>query len=145
MTAGSLRNDDGDGNENGKKAIGLNSGKTTTLHVHHAFLYISLPSLHDYNVKVPHFTFCQVRELKTTTFFFFSWTLIQSLEFNSRKNISSIWRIKQDGISAIKFEAARIHFLRDVFVALAVVVAWLCGLVLLKGMLCYRGNNRVIV
>ena len=33
---GSLSNDDVDGNENGKKAIGLIS-KTTTLHVHHAF------------------------------------------------------------------------------------------------------------
>ena len=49
---GSLSNDNADGNENGKKGIGLIS-KTTTLHVHHAFLYISLPSLHDYNVKVP--------------------------------------------------------------------------------------------
>ena len=29
------------------KTIGLMS-KTTTLHVHHAFLYISLPSLHNY-------------------------------------------------------------------------------------------------
>ena len=26
-------------------------GKTTTLHVHHTFLYISLPSLHNYDVK----------------------------------------------------------------------------------------------
>ena len=26
-------------------------GRTTTLHVHHAFLYISLPSLHNYDVK----------------------------------------------------------------------------------------------
>ena len=43
---GSLSNDDGNGNENGKKAIGLIS-KTTTLLVQHAFLYISLPSLHD--------------------------------------------------------------------------------------------------
>ena len=52
----SLRNDDDDGNENGKKAIGLDmTSKTTTLHVHHAFLYISLPSLHDYNVKLPNF------------------------------------------------------------------------------------------
>ena len=34
---GSLSNDDADGNENGKKAIGLIS-KTTTFH---AFLYIS--------------------------------------------------------------------------------------------------------
>ena len=30
--------------------VGLIS-KTTTSHVQHAFLYISLPSLHDYNVK----------------------------------------------------------------------------------------------
>ena len=44
------RNYDGDGNRNVKKAIGLMS-KTTTLHVHHAFLYISLPSLHNYDVK----------------------------------------------------------------------------------------------
>ena len=33
------------------KAIVLLS-ETTTLHVHHAFLYISLPSLHDYDVKM---------------------------------------------------------------------------------------------
>ena len=26
-------------------------GTTTTLHVHHPFLYISLPSLHDYNLQ----------------------------------------------------------------------------------------------
>ena len=35
-TLGSLSNDDGDGNENVKKAIGL-LRKTTTLHVHRAF------------------------------------------------------------------------------------------------------------
>ena len=34
---GTVRNYDGDGNGNVKKAIGLMS-KTTTLHVHHAFL-----------------------------------------------------------------------------------------------------------
>ena len=33
-----------------QKAIGLMS-RTTTLHVHHAFLYISLQSLHNYDVK----------------------------------------------------------------------------------------------
>ena len=27
------------------------------LHVYHASLYISLPSLHDYNMKMPNFTF----------------------------------------------------------------------------------------
>ena len=44
------------GSENVKKAIGLIS-KTTTFHVQHTFLYISLPSLHDYGVKIPNFTF----------------------------------------------------------------------------------------
>ena len=53
---GNVRNDDGDGNENGKKAMDLFS-KTTTLHVQHTFLYISLPSLQDYDVKMPNFTF----------------------------------------------------------------------------------------
>ena len=41
VTVGILRNCDGDFNGNIKKAIGLMS-KTTILHVHHAFLYISL-------------------------------------------------------------------------------------------------------
>ena len=53
---GTLRSHDGDGNEDVKKAIGLIS-KTTILHVHHTILYISLPSLHDYDVKVPNVTF----------------------------------------------------------------------------------------
>ena len=55
---GSLSNDDDDGNENGKikKPIWLD-GKTATLNVHHTFFYISLPLLHDYDVKMPDFTF----------------------------------------------------------------------------------------
>ena len=52
----SAGNDDGDGNENGKKTTDSFS-KTTTLHVQHTFLYISLPSLQDYDVKMPNFTF----------------------------------------------------------------------------------------
>ena len=47
---GTLRNYDGDGKENVKKAIGLMS-KTTTLRVHYAFLYISLLSLHNYKAS----------------------------------------------------------------------------------------------
>ena len=60
-----------------QKCIGLIC-KTTTLQVHHAFLYISSSSLHDYDVKMPIFTFCGGREHKTTTFSFFSWTSIRS-------------------------------------------------------------------
>ena len=40
-----------DHNENVKGLI----SETTPLHVHHAFLYISLLSLHDYDVKMPKF------------------------------------------------------------------------------------------
>ena len=60
---GSFSNDDGDG----KKAIGLLS-KTTALHVHHAFLYISLPSLRDYDVKMPNFSFYGGRKQALTNF-----------------------------------------------------------------------------
>ena len=58
---GTLRSDDGDGNENVAKAIGLIT-KTIILHVHLAFLYISLPSLHDYGVKMPNFTLYRGRK-----------------------------------------------------------------------------------
>ena len=54
MLVGSFSN--GDGNENVKKAMGLWS-KTTSLRAHHPFLYISLPLLRDYDVKMPSFTF----------------------------------------------------------------------------------------
>ena len=59
LILGTFSNDKGKGNF--KKPIGLLS-KTTTLHVHHAFLYISLLSLHDYDVKMPNFTFNGVRK-----------------------------------------------------------------------------------
>jgi len=68
-TTGSFSNNDGDGNENVKTTIGLLS-KTTSLLVHHAFLYISLPLLHDYDVKMPNFTFYGGRRQSTTKFSF---------------------------------------------------------------------------
>ena len=66
---GSFSNDDGDGKEDVKKAIGL-LRKATTLHVHHAFLYISLPSLRDYDVKMPNSKFYGGRKQATTNLFF---------------------------------------------------------------------------
>ena len=70
LTIGRLSNDDGDGKEDGKNAIGLDWQNNNFARASR-FLYISLPLLHDYNVKVPNFTFCRGRE-QTTTFFFFS-------------------------------------------------------------------------
>ena len=65
MTLGTLRYEDGDGDENVKKAIGL---ITTILHVHRSFLYITLPSLYDYYVKMPNFTLYRGRTQATTKF-----------------------------------------------------------------------------
>ena len=43
--------------------------KTTTLHVHHAFLYISLLSLHNYDVKWPNFKFTWEQERQGDKFY----------------------------------------------------------------------------
>ena len=67
MLIGTLRSDDGDGNGNSTTAIDLIT-KTTILHVHHAFLYISLPSLYDYDVKMPNFTLYRGSTQATTKF-----------------------------------------------------------------------------
>ena len=66
---GSFSNDNCDGKEDVKKAIGL-LYKKTTLHVHHPFLYISLPSLHDYDVKMPNCKFYGGRNQATMNLFF---------------------------------------------------------------------------
>ena len=69
MQLGSFSNDDGDGNQDVKKAIGL-LRKTTTSHVQHTVLYISLPSLHDYEVKMSNRKFYGGRKQATTNLFF---------------------------------------------------------------------------
>ena len=66
MKLGTLRCHEGDDNENVKKAIVIN--KTTTLHVHLAFLYISLPSLRGYDGKMPNVTFYGGRKQATAKF-----------------------------------------------------------------------------
>ena len=70
-TTGSFSNDDGEGNEHVKKETCL-LRKTTNLQVHHAFLYIFSLSLHDYDVKMPNFTFLRERIKKAATNFSFS-------------------------------------------------------------------------
>ena len=67
---------------------------TTTLHVHYAFISVSLLSLHDYDMN-----------------------------FNTEK-FANIWWFERDGISVIKFKAALMYFLSGVIVAVAVVVAY---------------------
>ena len=69
---GSLSNYDGDVNESGKKPVGLDWQNNNFARCITLFLYISLSSLHDYDMKMPNFTFCGERDHKTTTLFLFS-------------------------------------------------------------------------
>ena len=73
----------------------------------HAFLYISLPSLNDYNVTRRGVT----RFMEDVNSFSFSDLRYSPLDFNSR-------RIPHE----VKREQARTNFQSDVFAAVAVVV-----------------------
>ena len=104
-------NDAGD-NKNVKKTIGL-IRKTTTSHVHHIFLYISFPFLHEYDVEMPNFTFYGERKQATTKFYFSFWAWTWSLEIQLQEGSpTSSWQSKWLGIIATKTERTQIHFLR---------------------------------
>ena len=75
FSLGTLRCHDGDDNETVKKATRW-IGKTTTMHVYHSFLYISSPSLHDYDDGG--------RKQTTVKFSFSSWTWIGFLGIGSK-------------------------------------------------------------
>ena len=91
-------------------------GKTTTLHLqHHAFLYISLPSLHDYHVKMPNFTFCEGRKQAMTKFILFM--NLDMVDRNSApEEFACIWQSKWVGIITIEIENIWVHPSCDVFV-----------------------------
>ena len=65
-------NDNGDGRRTAKKQK-VFIYKTTHLHMHHATLFISLPSLHPCDMKLANFTLLLygVGEHNTTVVFFF--------------------------------------------------------------------------
>ena len=86
--SGTLRWHDGENkneNENVKQAMGWIS-KTTTLHVHHAYLYISLQIMHDNDGKMPDFTFYGGRKQATAKFSFSFWTWIRFLGIRLNKS-----------------------------------------------------------
>ena len=78
-------NDDGDGKENGKKwyvCIKTNN-KLTFLHVYHAFLYICLPLLHHYDMKLLNFKSrlygVDEHNTKIVAFFFLTYITIDTV------------------------------------------------------------------
>ena len=66
---------------------------------------------------------------------------MQSLRIQLQKKFVNISRIKGDGISAIKLEAAQIHLLSDVFVAVTIAVVVAKGPYYLPGDLRGRGGG----
>ena len=72
-----------------KKTIGLIS-KTTTSHVQHTFLFISLLFLHDYDVKMPNFAFYGGRKQATKKFYFSFWAWIWSLKIQLQEDSPTI-------------------------------------------------------
>lgn len=87
----------------------------------HFYAY-ALPSLHDFEVKLPNFTLCEMKDVKTTQrvlkFFLKLDTVLQTL---TPEKFVNIWQIERNGIRAKRFKAARIHFLSDVFAAVVVL------------------------
>ena len=75
-----------------QKTIGLIS-KTTTSHVHHTFLYISFPFLHDYDVKMPNFAFYGGRKQATTKFYFSCWAWIWSLKIQLQEGLPTFDKV----------------------------------------------------
>ena len=86
---------------NVKKAIGLMS-KTTSLHVHHAFLYIPLPSLHNYDVKWPNFMFTWELERQADKFYHIRLNLGAVSFHQFQPKFPSFWVTGRLGIIAMK-------------------------------------------
>ena len=81
---GTLRSNDADDNENVQNTTGLIS-KTTTSHVHHTFVYISFPFLHDYDVKMPYFAFMEDVNKQRRNFISLSELEFGPLKFSFRR------------------------------------------------------------
>ena len=83
------------------------------------FAYISLPSLHDYHVKMPNFTFCEGRKQAVKKSFF----LFMNLEMVERNSIpeefACIWQSKWVGIITMETEKMWVHSSCDVFVVVS--------------------------
>ena len=118
-----LKIGDGDDNENVKKAIGLIS-EITTLLVQHIFLYISLPFLLDCDVKLPNSMSYGERKQATTKIFFLSLNLDEVLRDSTPGDFVYIWQGKLVGITTMKIEKPRTHFLSDIFPAVAVLASY---------------------
>ena len=80
MTTGTFRSDDTTATRTSKRAIGLKKQNNNFARASRFFLYILLPFVHDYGVKMPNLAFYVGRKQATTKFYFSFWTWTWFLE-----------------------------------------------------------------
>ena len=92
---------------NGKRSLATPwQGKTITLHVHRDFVYISLPSLHDYHGKMPNFTFCEGRKHAGNDKFSFSlWTWMWLIEIQLQKSSLAFGKVRKEATTKFYFSS----------------------------------------
>ena len=105
---GSLSKGNGDGNENGKKAIGLDWKNNNFVRASRFFVHVHfLPSLHDYDVKVSRFM--EDVNKRTRNLLSHSELGYGSGEFNSRRvrlHLAKPVQFKRPAFHAPKFIAS---------------------------------------
>ena len=116
---GSLSNDDGSRNENGKKAIGLDWQNNNSARVSRFFVHF-LAVVARLRRKSAYFHVLSRTCTQDNDFLFLFLNLDTVFKNSTLEKFASICRIERDGISPIKFEVARINFLKDVFVPVVV-------------------------
>ena len=113
-----LKQGDGDGNENGKKAIGLykkNNNFTRALRYSVHFPAVAARLRQEIpNFKRPLYG---VHKDKTTIKFSFPFSKLRYTVLSdwTPENFAIIWQIEWNWTRTMKFETVRIHFLSDVF------------------------------
>ena len=86
--------------------------------MNYSFCYISLPSLHDWDVKFPDGTFRGGRKHTVEDEFFFLFLNLGAVSKNSTPgNFTYIRCLKRVRIIATTFEKKRIHFNSDLFLS----------------------------
>ena len=116
---GSLSIDDGDGNgnENGKNAICLGLQLCTCITLFCTFLCRRCTTTTS-KCLISRFE-QDVNTIDDSLFLFLNFDTV--LQNSTPEKFANVWRVEQDRIKPIKFEAAQIYFSSDVFVAVAVV------------------------
>ena len=116
---GSLSKDDGNGNENSKKAIVLNWQNSNFARVSRFFVHF-LAVVARLRRKSAYFHLLSRTCTQENCFLFLFLNFDTVFQNSPLEKFTSICRIERDGITPIKFEVAPIHFLKDVFVAMVV-------------------------